>query len=38
MGVRPLKEIYLVIVLDIILGKGGKQIIDIQNDRSDMEL
>jgi hypothetical protein len=38
MGVRPLMEIYLVIVLDIILGKGGKQTIDIQNDRFDMEL
>jgi hypothetical protein len=38
MGVRPLKEIYLAIALDIIPRRGEQQILDIQNDRSNMEL
>jgi hypothetical protein len=38
MGVRPLKEIYLAIALDIISGRGEQQILDIQNDRSNLKL
>jgi hypothetical protein len=36
--VRPLKEIYLAIALDIIPRRGEQQILDIQNDRSNLKL
>jgi hypothetical protein len=38
MGLTPLKEIYLAKVLDIISGKGDIPTLDIQNDRSYLEL
>jgi hypothetical protein len=38
MGVNPWKETYLAVALDIVSGRREVLTLNIQNDRSDLEL